>query len=245
MKNWEESLLDLGKKYKGFVGMFLLCLTTMFSGCGRGSPADPPSSSVTAPNVITAADVFTNSTKTWIFQNGFGDTTTIEVLPQSAGTTTWHYTKSNDRAYWAPGQPSELWWYLEKTPDGAWFATGGHVIFPLANVDSFYTLGDNNGRPRPALIIPAKTVTSLISYQTTFWTSSDPNTLWRTDSYEEWISTPVYSGWSMVSEQWEGKCTHEKWWFAPGFGMVKVAPLAQGDTVCQDLDPKLTMVRVR
>ena len=55
----------------------------------------------------------------------------------------------------------------------------------------------------------------------------------------EAITTDSYSGMAMVSEQWEGPCfdisgkdhvqpgcTHEKWYFAPGVGLVKVQVFA-------------------
>lgn len=68
---------------------------------------------------------------------------------------------------------------------------------------------------------------------------------WRTDFYMEDVVTPVYTGPASVSEQWENcnatrtnvECGHEKWWFAPRLGLVKVWQIT-------DPDPKITMVRI-
>jgi hypothetical protein len=54
---------------------------------------------------------------------------------------------------------------------------------------------------------------------------------WKSSFYEGAVDTPVYKGWAMVSEQWEnctdpqfhGGCgAHEKWYFAPGVGLVQI-----------------------
>jgi hypothetical protein len=142
---------------------------------------------------------------------------------------------------------------MDRTPDGAWYANGGRIIFPLGcagcpgPLDLPYRIGTNPDVPRPVLIVPANSGASPVSLKTTIPESYDPNALWRTDGYTEWVETPLYTGWAMVSEQWEGPCVHEKWWFAPDLGLVKVAPLASGDYIaeCQGLDPKITMVRVQ
>jgi hypothetical protein len=76
---------------------------------------------------------------------------------------------------------------------------------------------------------------------------------WRTEYYIEDVVTPAYSGPASVSEQWENcnalhtnpGCGHEKWWFAPGLGLVKVWQVNSGSGVDGDEDPKLIMVRVK
>jgi hypothetical protein len=76
---------------------------------------------------------------------------------------------------------------------------------------------------------------------------------WRTEYYMENVKTPIYSGPASVSEQWENcnaahtnpGCGHEKWWFAPGFGLVKVWQINSGSGHDGDEDPRITMVRVR
>lgn len=76
---------------------------------------------------------------------------------------------------------------------------------------------------------------------------------WRTEYYIEDVVTPAYSGPAAVSEQWENcnadrtnaGCGHEKWWFAPGFGLVKVQQINSGSGHEGDEDPKITMLRVK
>lgn len=76
---------------------------------------------------------------------------------------------------------------------------------------------------------------------------------WRTEFYMEDVVTPIYSGPAVVSEQRENcavtldnpGCGHEKWWFAPGLGLVKVWQINSTAGVENDLDKKLIMDRVR
>lgn len=53
----------------------------------------------------------------------------------------------------------------------------------------------------------------------------------RTDFYIENVSTPVYSGPAIVSDQFEGPCGHEKWYFAPGKGIVRIETLTDGGEI--------------
>jgi hypothetical protein len=67
------------------------------------------------------------------------------------------------------------------------------------------------------------------------------------------VTTPIYSGNASVSEQWENcnadhtnaGCGHEKWWFAPELGLVKVWQINSGSGHDGDEDPKITMLRVK
>jgi hypothetical protein len=76
---------------------------------------------------------------------------------------------------------------------------------------------------------------------------------WRTEFYLEDVVTPVYSGPAAVSEQRENcnatftnpGCGHEKWWFAPGLGLVKVWQINSTAGIENDLDQRLIMVRVK
>jgi hypothetical protein len=76
---------------------------------------------------------------------------------------------------------------------------------------------------------------------------------WRTEYYMEDLSTPIYAGPTSVSEQWENcaqsqtnvGCGHEKWWFAPDLGLVKVQQFNTGSGIPNDVDPRVTMVRVK
>jgi hypothetical protein len=210
-------------------------------GCGGNVSAPRSAPSVT----IQAAQVFSNHAETWEFKNGYGDLTTIEVQPQPDGTSVWHYTKNADRAYWTPGaKDAELYFTLEKAADGSWYNSTGHVLFPFgapwnpAPQDFVYTNVTTPGLPRPYLIIGDSGTT----LETAFTDFGIPNTRWTTKAYTEEIETAVFSGTALVSEQWEGPCTHEKWYFAPNKGLIKVIPFDTGN--CQAADPLLIMERI-
>ncbi|HEY2234166.1 MAG TPA: hypothetical protein VGK01_11900 [Candidatus Angelobacter sp.] len=220
-----------------------LLLAILAVGCGGGSMSKP--APVVVP-VITASQVFSNSAETWTFKNGYGDLTTIEVQPQPDGSTVWHYTKNADRAYWQPGIQSELYFRME-LDGGQWYSPDFRVIFPSGCPYSWCGTGPVDvtiintttpGMPRPYLIIGNSGTT----LNTSFTDFGTPNTRWETKAYTEQVDTPVFSGFALVSEQWEGPCTHEKWYFAPGKGLIKVIPADLGN--CQPADPLLTMVRV-
>lgn len=221
----------------------LLLAITLISGCGAPQNTDT--------SQIRADQVFANKAETWTFQNAYGDISTIEVIRVDSHHTTWHYTKTATRAYWSPGvEQAEIWFYMEKDPDGGWYSTGGVVNMPFGDFGSDpvlnvrYPVSTQKGYPRPYLILPAQTA---FSYVTQFDDivaingqnlTHIPNQIWRTASYTDQCDTPVYKGPCLVSDQWEGTFIHEKWWFAPGVGLVKVAPLWWPD-------PNITMVRIR
>lgn len=230
---------------KTTLAFFLLTISAILSGCG-GRPV--------APHVLTAADIFSNKAETWTFQNSYGDITTIEVTPVDANHSTWHYTKTTDRAYWQAGVPqAEVWFDLERDSSGNWYSTGGVVNEPLGAfgsapvVDMRYAVSTKAGQQRPYLILPHS---ADFAYQTLFDDTvpgengalvTFPDMQWKTSSYMEFVSTPVYTGMAYVSDQWEGACVHEKWWLAPNVGLVKVAPMYCGGP---SADPKVTMVRI-
>ncbi|HET7871033.1 MAG TPA: hypothetical protein VFL42_00885 [Terriglobales bacterium] len=199
------------------------------------------------PHVITAEEVFLNRAEVWTFQNRYGDLTMIEVVPADASHSVWHYTKSHSRAYWSPGvKGAELWFNLERDETGAWYSTGGRVVFPEGcpwcspgSQDFSYQVAPDPGKARPYKIIAS----GFSSYETTFNDIGVADTFWQTASYMERVSTPFYTGVGLVSEQHEGQCVIEKWTFAPGLGLIKVEPKDAGD--CKGLDPNLTMVRIR
>jgi hypothetical protein len=231
----------------------ILCVT-IIAACGGSSALPQPKPAVS----LSAAQVFSTSMvgQTWTFRNGYGDTTTIEVQPGEApNSVIWHYIKDNARAYWTPGADgAELWFELDLDPANAngWYNTTAHIIFRgqcqwswcTGPQDFTYVNETTPGKPRPYLIIPPTgNDLSRTRLDTTFLDFGNPDTRWRTDAYVEEVGTPVYSGPALVSEQWEGPCTHEKWYFAPGKGLVKVVDLDEGD--CQGLPDGLTMVRVQ
>lgn len=223
---------------------FVLCAAVLMliSACG-GQMMPPPTSPVMTGSgdctancpVITAASVFSNIAETWVFQNGYGDPTYIDVLPQPDGSTIWHYTKTFCRSYWTPGAcRAELYFNLSLI-DGKWYSTGGHVMLPEGApwnpnpIDFVYTVESDPGQPRPYLILADSG-----TVDNTTLPDPSPGTRWTTKMY-------VQNGF-LVSEQWEGACVHEKWWFQIGRGLVRVEPLDTGS--CTPADLNLIMHRV-
>jgi hypothetical protein len=223
-------------------------LLTFTAGCGGRVS--------TSPITLLGPQVFNMDMvgQTWTFVNGYGDTTRIDIQPgEIPNSVVWHYTKDNARAYWTPSaEGAELWFELDLDPNNGWYNTTAHIIFRGAcrfewctgPRDFTYTNATTPGKPRPYLIVPPKgTTDGTITLNTIFLDFGKPNTRWRTDAYLENVATPVYSGPALVSEQWEGPCLHEKWYLAPGQGLVQIIPLDEGD--CQGLPAELAMVRVR
>jgi hypothetical protein len=187
-----------------------------------------------------------------------------------------HYRKSNARSYWAPGIPdAELWFVLHQQPDGSWSSTASLINFPKScsfctDPPNWKTLTSDvhpvPGMPMPYGIIPASASgTPFIvdtAYQShTIFNDAEPDFddisltqpanapfPWRNSFYVESVTTPIFSGSAIVSEQWEGPCfpapgcAHEKWYFAPGLGLVKVVPINIG--AGDNADSNLTMVRI-
>jgi hypothetical protein len=194
-------------------------------------PVNPPA----PPSPIAASQVFSNQAETWSFKNAYGDLSWIQVSPQPDGSTVWHFTKNNCRAWWTPGACSAELYFNLSLIDGKWYSTGGHILFPFGApwdstpLDLVYQVFSDPGMPRPYLII----ADSGTSVDTTF-PDPNPGTRWKTSMYVE-------DG-ELISEQWEGPCVHEKWHFAVGKGLVKVEPLDLGS--CVPADPNLVMTRI-
>lgn len=254
---------------KTTLAVSLLFAITIISGCGGASPNMTPKTA--APQSITAAQVFDASMigQTWTLQNGFGDITTITIEVPPAGnylpanSVIFHYRKSSCNAYPAVGVcGAEYLFALSPEPDGSWRSLLTAFIFPdappaWANGSHLWTsdFQQVNGMPAPYTIVPANTDASKIPTSYDRWDDPGTDTFdsiisgpavervrWETDSYEENVSTPLYTGPALVSEQFESTCIHEKWYFAPGFGLVKVIPFDNGS--CTPSDPQLTMQRV-
>jgi hypothetical protein len=127
--------------------------------------------------------------------------------------------------------------FLERDSSGAWYSTGGHIVAPFGfpwdathtPQDFTYTTVGIQGHPRPYLILADSGITD-----DTVFPDITAETRWKTMTYTE-------NG-MLVSEQWEGPCIHEKWYFAIGRGLVKVIPFDNGG--CSTLDPLETMERV-
>lgn len=236
----------------------ILAFSLLLVGCGgivAPKPVNPNPQN--KPIAITSSAVFKNVAETWTFQNARGQFTWVDIIPVDDNHTTWHYRKVETGAYWAPTTPqAEIWFDLEKDSTGAWYSTGGVVNEPLGFQGSLgpidmqrYPVVTKAGQNRPYLILPSDS--SFPGYTAIFddeFPIADGvlniamDVHWQTFSGVEFVSTPVYTGMAYVSDQWEGVCIHEKWWFAPGIGMVKVAPLFEG--ACTLEDPDETMVRI-
>lgn len=228
----------------------------------------------TSANCIAGQQVFNASmTGHQTFQNGYGQQTFIDVekAPSSnflaAGSVVWHYTKTACGAYWAIGTcDAEVWFVLSPVSDGSWIAAASLISFPTdvpawaGHHQTTQNYVAPKGSPTPYLIVPAGAVAGKADSRVTSYLRYDgydeltynsvisgppvAQVFWRTDSYIEQVTTPVYSGPALVSEQWEGTCGHEKWWFAPALGLVKVATLNDGSAGCVATDANLTMSRV-
>lgn len=250
---------------------------SLLSGCGGGPLPQASPVTLSAGQVFSAT---VGATWTFKNGYGDTTSITIQDAPAATACVQgkniiWHYSKSADRAYWQPGVPgAELSFALHQEADGSWRSTASLISFPQSCPFCVggWTQGTLDalsvqGQPLPYLIVPPiATQGSVVSVQTQYRASwdltqqtlaclSDPGpasaVAWRTDSYIEQVSTPVYTGPAMVSEQWEGPCSasqpgcaHEKWYFAPSWGLVKVIPLDIG-TGRDDADPQLAMERVQ
>lgn len=245
--------------------VMLICLTATLWSQSPKMPINPihiptptptpPVSGLpgTVPIVMSSAQVFSNVAETWTFQNGFGDLSWVDVQPVDATHSIWHYHKNATEAYWGCGTPqAELWFYLEKDAAGNWYSTGGIINAPVGDgqgstpvLNVAYPVNTKPGNARPYLIMPAKTG---FSYSTLFDDTypiggtalkTDVNTVWATASYTEQLSIPFFTGLAYVSDQWEGPCIREKWYFAAGLGLVKVVPME-----CPGVDPRLDNIRI-
>jgi len=195
----------------------------------------------------------------------------------------WHNRKTKARAYWNPGiDGAELLFVLHQNPDSSWRSTASVISFPHScsyctggwTKATWDILDNPAGVPLPYQIVPP---TLHRGDHITIETHADSKggtgissldclvpdgqlvalpghgEQWRTEFYLEEISTPMYSGTTSVSEQWENcnaartnaGCGHEKWWFAPGLGLVKVWQINSGSGVEGDENPRIIMVRVK
>jgi hypothetical protein len=233
---------------------------------------DPKPTPTPASVTITASQVFTPHVgDVWTFKNGYGDITTITMEAVTSnylptGSISWVYQKNACRAYWGAGICDALLHFvLSPQPDGSWVSMASLFYFPTQVPD--YMNGHHSltadfvqvpGMPVPYTIIPASATTGVTTSVPTEYDRYDKYDVltfdsvisgaptarvpWRTDSYIENVSTPVYTGPALVSEQFESTCIHEKWYFAPGHGLVKVIPLDNGS--CTPSDPNLTLVKI-
>ncbi len=258
--------------------VFFLAGSLLLPGCNRKpvTAAGPTPAEV----VITSAQVFNLSMigQTWVFTNGYGDRSTIEIQSAPAcvagicgNNVVFHYTKTACRAYWLPGVcGAELWFTLHQETDGSWRSIASKMRFPegcplgLCRPHDAPTVVTQNvvaipGKPLPYGIIPASGSSAQHTIVRTgyksHWQSGvltdepvKPNfpvskVSWSTATWVETVTTPLTGDAPvncLVSHQTEDS-VEEHWCFAPGVGLVYVAPLRAG----KPLDPMLVMKRVR
>lgn len=230
---------------------FFLLTITLISGCGGPSfaPAPSPTPQRATPQSFTADQVFPNRTETQHFISQCTDesgklvqaNTWIDVTAIDATHSEWHYTKDQTCAYWQPGVPqAEDWFDLEKDDSGNWYSTGGIENMPQGLYGSapiimfHYSVTTKPGYARPYGIVSARCDFSLSTLFDDVVPGDDGqaetiyNQPWKTSNYVENVTTPIYSGPACVSDQWEGTTVHEKWYFAPNIGLVKVHTLYAG-----------------
>ena len=230
-------------------------------GCGQSA-----SQNTNSGQNITGTQVFTSSMvgQTWTFQNSYGDVTTIQVSAAPvtnyipAGCVVWDFKKNNARAYWSPGNTTaENLQVLCPQKDGSWNSILNLSNFPDGQAPSTTPLIEtqevqpNEPGKLPYILIPASgsisVSTAYINYidltQLTFNSIVDPAhqspffpvVPWTTNGMIAQVDTPIYKGPALVSDQHEG-VVNEKWYFAPGLGLVEIQPIHGGS----DTDPETT-----
>ena len=234
----------------------MLALLVFLSGCGgRFSNNQPKASPATVPaGAILAADIFHAPVGTqWDMQNDLGDVThfSIEAAPENDACETgnhiaMHITKTMARTWWGVGfAGAEDHFNLSIDADGSY--RGIADINQNVNGLDFMTI---NWRPVPGdaspyMIVPPYFVRGTTQTTPTFYhgymlrhVNTNDCTMgdediglidWKSSFYESTVSTPIYSGWAMVSEQTENCANpavfcgaHERWYFAPGIGLVMI-----------------------
>ncbi len=140
---------------------------------------------------------------------------------------------------------AELWFPIHIEADNSGRSTSSVINMPFGCpwcvpdvttpfLSTFQVVDTDPGMPLPYLITPPTVTigdhfineTRLCSggpAELTFDNVIPPQSIcgpndggyWRTDFYIAQVETPVYSGPAIVSDQFEGVCGHERWYFAP------------------------------
>lgn len=166
-----------------------------------------------------------------------------------------HMTKTDKDTYWLLGaDQAEILFLLHQNPDGSWRSTASLINEPLGStfngplVATYDVIDNQPGMPMPYMIAPPDTATGDNFINETRATSIGGDSLtfsceipagfpltgpndggyFRTDFYLAQVRTPLYSGAAIVSDQYEGACGHERWYFAPGLGIVEIESLNDG-----------------
>lgn len=171
-----------------------------------------------------------------------------------------HMTKTTANAYWGLGvDHAEVWSILHFNADGSGRFISNLINFPLGcpwcgNAPLIITgeiIDNTPDMPLPYLISPPDTSTadhvinetrvSALNVQGLTYNCAIPadqpladskgGEYWRTDFYLAEVQTPAYSGPAIVSDQFEDVCGHERWYFAPGMGIVQIDSLNDGGAI--------------
>lgn len=171
-----------------------------------------------------------------------------------------HMMKTTPGTYWGLGADhAEVWSVLHFNPDGSGRFISNLINFPLGcpwcgSGPLIFTgeiIEDTPDLPPPYLVSPPDTSSSDhfvnetrsastndpgLTYNCTIpadepLTDSKGGEYWRTDFYLAEVQTPAYSGPTILSDQFEGTCGHERWYFAPGMGIVQIDSLNDGGAI--------------
>jgi hypothetical protein len=176
----------------------------------------------------------------------------IEAAPSDAACETagekvlLHITKNHQRTYWGlMTEGAEDREVLLHDSDGSWRGLSDMArasgFFPWDHVHHSVTIDWRPlaGQPLPYVIVPSSFVQGQSIRMDTHYhsfMSFDRNTTnciadrstdagrihWVSVFYDGQVDTPAYKGWALINDQIEGCCTHEKWYWAPGIGLVQI-----------------------
>ena len=217
--------------------------------------------------IYSASELFPfHAGQSWVMANDRGELTFFETLSvqnvgcQAGESVDLHITKQNADSYWNPGlSNAEVHWIMHQDKNGQWRAVASLIHWD--NPDPSWNFGKDVSidyvpvDPQAYLVVPAHLGVSESLTKTGYaqWylnrveqTSSclmnsekGPLFRWTSKLYVETVSTPVYSGPAVVTEEFEGcssplqetansvACAHEKWYFAPGVGLVEINSIWQ------------------
>jgi hypothetical protein len=235
----------------------LLVAVIVLAACGGSAPADPfqPSQS---PKTFTATDLFPiKAGDKWTMVNDLGDHTFFEVQPGPAKAACeageiliLRISKDHARTYWHPNDAgAEDRYYMKRDADGLWRGIQDSPTLELPNIFGTDAL-TIQWRPVAGKLVPYVIVPPVIGvgekaeYITQYhgWQKSASTTDclagqaqfdiglsdWSSTFTTAQVDTPAYKGVAIMNEQREGPVVHEKWYFAPGVGLVQIESLTPG-----------------
>jgi hypothetical protein len=248
----------------------ILALLFLLVGCGGGinqhvaASASPTPVAHDVTNAsVPAADLINQVGKTMHFTSGNGCHTDIAITNPPQGLVAGRggvnvvldYSKDRPDCYWNFGiAGAALQFVLHRNDDGESYRSiaslmdfpqgcpyticAGYQIVPPSLHGSQHIVFDTfvTGYSADGLtfddVIPAGAPLG----------TSTGGEFWRTDYYIQWLDQPGFSGWAAVSEQWEDRCGHEKWYWANGLLIRVESPNDGINHECTPMDKSTTMV---